>query len=149
MYDHRIDKALRKVSFQLSDGDQIDGEIFLNLYGPNHSGSEKLGDLLNQGKQFIPVKTSGIIVLLNTNHIVQAKIDAEQEEDDLMQLGKGHSVWIKTILKEEITGLVFIGLQDGHARVNDYFNETIRFLRLFQTDYIVYVNQKAVLSVHD
>ncbi len=149
MGKNKIEKGARTAKFQLSNGNWIEGETYLSLYDEHHLGAQKMDDLLSRGDRFIPVKTETGVVLLNVSHILQAKIDSQQEEDDLMRLGEKHTVTVKTILGEEIRGEIYISLPDGRTRVKDYANATSGFFRLFLDDVIVYLNPKLVLSIHD
>jgi len=149
MDEYKIEKGALRVAIQRSDGNCISGQVFLGLYGEQHLGSQNMEDLLNETKQYMPVKTDERVVLLNIDHIVWVKIDAKSEENDMMKLGTKHSVWVKTTLGEELKGDIFISLQEGQARVKDHVNETVGFFRLFQPGFILYINPKSILSIHD
>ncbi len=150
MNDPKIEKMVRKVSLLLSDNTHLEGEVFLSLYDLTHSGSQNLGDLLNGGEQFIPLKTEKGIVLLNMKHIVQAKIASEREADDMMKTGSSYTIWVKTEIGGLMEGDIFISLRDGRfGRVKDYVNQPLTFFRLFQPEYVVYLNQRFILSIHD
>lgn len=149
MDENKIEKGSRHVAFQLSNGNRIAGKVFLSLFGEHHPGPENMEDLLNKTKKFIPVETGTEVLLLNMDHIVLVEIEAASEENDLMRLGTKHWVWVKTILGEELQGEIFISFREGHARVNDHMNEVERFFRLFQPGYILYINRKSILFIHD
>ena len=151
MDENKIEKEARRVAFQLSDGNRISGQVFLGLYGKHHLGSQNMEDLLNETKQFIPVKTHEGVLLLNKDHIVLVKIDAKSEENVMMKLGTKYSVWVKTTLGEELKGDIFISFREGRGRVRvkDHVNEAAGFFRLFQPGFILYINQKSILSIHD
>ncbi len=149
MDDQKIKKEIEKVSIFLSDGTIIDGTVFLNLYGANHFGPQNFGDLLNAGERFIPVKTEGKILLLNVHQIVQARIGSERETNDLMKMGSAHSISVKLAVGGEIEGEIFISVRQGVGRVNDYVNQPIAFFRLFQSEHIIYINQRFIIEIHD
>lgn len=149
MDEDKIEKGAHRVAFQLSDGNCISGQVFLSLYDEHHLGSQNMEDLLKETNRFMPVKTDERVLLLNIDHIVLIKIDAESEENDMMKLGTKRLVWVKTTLGEELKGEIFISLGEGRARVKDHVNGTIGFFRLFQPGFILYINQKSILSIHD
>lgn len=149
MDEPKIEKETRPALFELSDGSEMEGEVFLRLHEAHHTGRQKLGDLLNGDSPFIPVKTNGNILLLNRSHIVLGKAESEWEEDDLMTLGKQHAIWVKMVNGEEIQGKIFVNISEVAFRVKDYFNQPDDFLPLMQPEWIVYINRKFVLSVHD
>lgn len=134
----------------LSDQNKIEGYVFLSLYQESHSGPQNLGDLLNGEEQFIPVKTDRGIELINISHIVQARIDSEDELDDIMKLGSSYTISAKMSVGAPVEGDIFISLRDGRfGRVKDYANLRFTFLRLFQPKHVIYVNQRYIISIHD
>jgi hypothetical protein len=149
MDERKIKKENRVVLFKLSDGSEVEGEVFLRLYEAHHSGPQRVGDLLNEERPFIPVKTDRGVVLLNVSHIVSAKIQSVWESDELMTMGKRQSIRIKTAHEQEIPGDIFINLPDGYCRVKDYINQPILFFPLFQPDYIIYINRRFILLIQD
>lgn len=149
MDERKIEKENRPVLFELSDGSEVEGEVFLRLYEAHHAGLQKVGDLLHEEKKFIPVRTKGGTLLLNRSHIVVAKVPAPLEKDDLMTLGKKYSVSLKMVLGKVIEGDVFVNLPEGFCRMKDYLNQPVRFFTLIQPEFVVYINQEFVLSVQD
>jgi len=149
--ENRIEKDVRKVSFRLSNGEQIEGETFLSKYGAHHSGPQNVGDLLRETDPFFPVKTNNGIILINLAQLVHVRLTREEEEDELMRLGTAsQNVSVNTVLGELIEGKIYINLRDGLDRVKDYVNETREtFLRLFQAENIIYINQKFIVSIRD
>ncbi len=148
---HRIEKNVRQVAFQLSNGEKIEGEAFLSEYGAHHSGPQNVGDLLRETDLFFPVRTEKGIILVNMAQLVHAKVACKEEEDELMRLGTAsQSISVNTILSEPIDGDICINLREGFERVKDYVNETNEnFLRLFQAETIIYINQKFIVSIRD
>ncbi len=150
MNQFKIEKKVRKVSFHLTDGSQVDGEVFLSLSEEGQAGPQNLGELLNDRDHFIPVKTEKGIFLLNLTHVVQAKTVLERELDESMWGGSGFSIALKMEIGGAIEGDMFVSINhEKFGRVKDYVNQPITFFRLFQNEHIVYVNQKYIYSIHD
>lgn len=149
MDERKIEKENRPVLFELSDGSEIEGEVFLRLYEARHAGLQKVGDLLNEAKRFIPLRTKGGTLLLNRSHIASARVRSELEKDGLMTLGKKVAVSLKMVQGREIRGDIFVDLPEGFCRVKDYMNQPVRFFALIQPEFVVYINQEFVLSVRD
>jgi len=149
MDEHRIEKESREVFFRLSDRSEIQGEVFLRLYEAHHSGPQRVRDLLNEERAFIPVKTARGTLLLNKAQIVSGNISEEWEGDTLTTIGKKQSIQIRIAGEGEINGNIFIDLPEGFNRVKDYFNQPICFFPVFLPGRILYVNQRFILSVHD
>ncbi|NOY84834.1 MAG: hypothetical protein GXO96_08470 [Nitrospirae bacterium] len=150
MNDHKIEKAIRSVSFLLSDQSKIEGYVFLSLHDLAHSGPQNLGDLLNGDEEFIPIKTEKGIELINLNHLIQARIDPEEELDEVMKMGSSYTICAQLSVGAPVEGDVYISLQDGRfGRVKDYANLPFTFLRFFQPKCVIYVNQRYIISLHD
>lgn len=149
MVDHCIDKEIREVRFTLTDGREVRGEVFLNLFEARHSRPQRVGELLNDRDHFIPVRTGEGTVLLNVFGIVSARIPAEMEKDELMTLGERYTVRAVTSLGEELVADLYVNMPAGAQRVKDYLNQSLRFYTLFLPKHIVYVNRRHLLSVQD
>ncbi|MBI3805442.1 MAG: hypothetical protein HY282_16970 [Nitrospirae bacterium] len=149
MDERRIEKEIRSVLFELADGSEVEGEVFLRLYEAHHAGLQKIGDLLNDETRVIPLRTKRETLLINRRHIALAKVGVDLEQDDLMTLGKQYTVSLKMLRGNEIRGDIFVNLPEGFCRVKDYFNQPLQFFPLVQSEYILYINQKFVLSVRD
>ncbi|MDC4227697.1 MAG: hypothetical protein MPW15_26580 [Candidatus Manganitrophus sp.] len=71
MDERRIEKENCPVLFELYDGSEIEGEVFLRLYEAHHAGLQKVGDLLNEETRVIPVRTKkGTLLLQSVPHRV-------------------------------------------------------------------------------
>ncbi len=149
MDERRIEKENCPVLFELYDGSEIEGDVFLRLYEAHHAGLQKVGDLLNEETRVIPVRTKKGTLLLNRSRIASAKVRTELERDDLMTLGKKYAVALKMIRGKEIQGDIYVNLPDGFCRVKDYFNQPIQFFPLIQSEFVVYINRELVLFVQD
>lgn len=149
MDEQRIEKENRPVLFELYDGSEIDGEVFLRLYEAHHAGLQKVGDLLNEETRVIPLRTKTGTLLLNRSRIASAKVRAELEKDDLMTLGKKYTVSLKMIRGKEIQGDIFVNLPEGFCRVKDYFNQPVQFFPLIQSEFVIYINRELLLYVQD
>lgn len=149
MDERKIEKENRPVLFELSDGSEIEGEVFLRLYEAHHAGLQKVGDLLNEDARVIPLRTSKGTLLLNRSRIALAKVQAKLERDDLMTLGKKYTVRLKMLRGKEIQGDIYVNLPEGFCRVKDYFNQPVQFFPLIQSEFVVYINRELVLFVQD
>lgn len=149
MDERKIEKQTQVVVFGMSDHREINGEVFLRLYEAQHTGRQKVGDLLNDQQLFIPVKTLQGPVLLNVSQIVTVTVGSGFEKDDLMILGKKYTVCIRTTQNIEIKGDIFVNLPEEVSRVKDYFNQSLQFFAIFQHSSIIYINRHFILSVQD
>ena len=141
MNERKIKKESLEVFFKLSDGNEIRGNVFLRLHEANHTGPQRVWELLNAKDPFIPVETHRKVIFLNSSQIVSAMIRSELEEDELVKLGEKRTIQINTILKEEVEGDIFVSLPEDRHRVKDYLNQSEKFFLLFQPDKILYVKK--------
>jgi len=147
--ERKIEKENRSVLFELYDGSEVEGEVFLRLYEAHHEGLQKVGDLLNEETRVIPIRTKRGTLLLNRSRIASAKVRAESEKDDLMTLGKKYTVSLKMLRGKEIQGDIFVNLPEGFSRVKDYFNQSIQFFPLIQSEFVIYINRELLLYIQD
>ncbi|MFY9269951.1 MAG: hypothetical protein WAO55_09420 [Candidatus Manganitrophaceae bacterium] len=147
MDEQRIQKETRPVLFHLSDGGDIRGMVFLRMQAEHHSGIQKVGELLNEDRSFIPVKMDVTPLLLNKRHIVAASVPGEEERDDLLLLGKQYSVAVTTSLGATFHGEVFVNMPEGFSRMKDYLNGPGSFITLIQPESILYINRRFILTV--
>jgi len=148
MDEGRIQKATRRARLILSDGREVCGDVFVGLYEPHHLGPQRVGELLNEEDTFIPVKTDQGVLLVNRARIVSVTLPADREQDDLVTLGKRYEVRVTTT-RGDLNGTIFVNLRENATRVRDYFNQPLRFLPLFQSQTIAYLNRDFILLVQD
>jgi hypothetical protein len=147
MDERKIVKQTRLVIFNLSDGGEVQGTVFLRLHEAHHTGVQKVGELLNDDQKFIPIKKEDETLLLNKRHIVAATVPADDERDDLMCFGKQYTISIITTLGLKFNGDIFVNLPEENSRVKDYLNQSTPFLPLIQAESIMYINQKFIMTV--
>jgi hypothetical protein len=149
MNSEKIDKKKKEILFTLTDGTEIQGEIYLWLYSTNHMGAQRIDELLNEGNQFIPIRTVDGFMLLNSTHIMLAQAKMEKNCHDLMMIGEKYRVHITTLLHENLEADLFISLPKGFRRVKDYLNQPIRFFTFFLPEHILCINRDFILSIRD
>ncbi|PLY03203.1 MAG: hypothetical protein C0624_07165 [Desulfuromonas sp.] len=149
MDSQRISKETCNVLFSLSDGREVWGEVFLDLYGALHSGPQRVGELLNSDEPFIPIKTDEGMMLIHLQQLVSAQVAADIELDELMTLGEHYRVTVQTVLGKSIDAEVYVNLPEGGRRVKDFMNRSQGFLRFIVGDQVLYLNRCFVVCVLD
>jgi hypothetical protein len=150
MEDQKITKNRQQVLLTLADGSDLAGEVFLNLYDVRGQGPQRVGNLLNESEDaFVPVKSAGGTVHINTANIVMAATPAADEGDELMMLGKKYRIRVTTLHGKTVEGDIFVDLPQDRSRVSDYLNRPDRFFRLLGPECIVYIGSRFVISVRD
>jgi len=149
MDSQRISKETCSVLFSLSDGRKLWGEVFLNLYGARHDGSQRVGELLNGDECFVPIRADGETLLINLFQLVSAQVEAAVELDELMTLGEHYTVRVQTVLGQDFSAEVYVDLPEGGRRVKDFMNRAQGFMRFIVGDQVLYLNRNFIVSVQD
>ena len=149
MEEQRVEMDRRKASFLLSDGESLEGVVFLSHYKGHDSRPESVGEHLER-EGFMPLMTADRTILLNVERAVAVKVGREGEVDrNFEALAVRHAVTVRMWDGRTITGDLFADLPEEACRVKDYLNQPGRFMRLFLEDGVVYLNRKFVLTVSD
>ena len=149
MSNVKIDKKKKEVLFTLTDGTEIQGEIYLWLYSTNRMGPQRIDELLNEGSTFIPVRTVDGYVLLNSTHIMLARAEMEKNIHDPIMMGRKYSVRINTTLHNNLKVDLFVSLPEGFRRVKDYLDQELQFFTFFLPEHILCINRDCILSIRD
>lgn len=149
MDDVRIDKNTCQIELLLADGNRIEGEVFLSLYGSRHLGPQKVIDLLQETSFFLPIKTAAGTILVNRRQIMMVRVAAESEQDELMTLGHRRHLRIHTLDRQEIEADIYVDMPTGFGRVMDYLNQPMKYYTFFVPDYVLYIHPQFILSVQD
>jgi len=143
----------RRVLAQLTSpgGEVREVSVFLMTGVPEYTEGERLSDLLNDAVKFIPAQDVATerIIFLNSAAIAVAHTDIEHEfrEEDRLTILTEHEVEIRLVDGQRLQGLIVYMQPEGRARLNDYLNDTPRFLRLIQDKRVALVNKRYVASV--
>ncbi len=149
MNDQRISVATRKAVLTLSNGSQLSGETFLQLYGEHFSGLQTVGEILNGDDNFLPLRYDGKVELINLEQVVSVSVSAEEEFDPLLALGEEHQLWIEPTVGPALEVHIFVNLPGGRNRVKDFLNQKCRFLLLLHEKQIIYLARNRILRVQD
>jgi hypothetical protein len=149
MAEQRIPMQKRLVNLVLADGSRLEGDVFLSLYEAHRMGAQRLGDLLNSEIRFLPVKTAAGIQLVNSTLIVSARTNQSEEADELMRLGEKYSIYVTTLLQEELVVDLYVNLPQASNRVKDCLNQQQRFLPVFRDEEVLYLNTSYILRIRD
>jgi len=149
MNDVRIDMNTEEIEFTLLDGRIMEGQVYLSMYSTIRLGSQTIEEFLCQCDRFVPFKTATDFMLLNTSHIVMARIDIDRNKNELARVGEKHRINITTTLGETIEADTYISLPKGYQRVKDHLNQSLKFFACYTDTHILYVNLDFVLSVKD
>jgi hypothetical protein len=147
----RVPKRRASVEALLLDGTFGRFELFLAETSPRHEGPERLVDLLSQRDRFLPALEAEkeAMTWVNTSNVVFARASLETDpQPELETLPTEHEIEIVLRTGTRLKGLVSYIRPDGHSRATDFLNdETEPFLRLLESDAVVFVNKRHVVRV--
>jgi len=143
------------VTVSLSGGSRLTGSLFLSAFAASHAGPERLLDLLNAGRGFVPFEVVSAIgaretILLSRAHIALVQSDTALEdvaEDPGYQVATQKSVALLLSTGEELTGVLRIERPVGRNRLSDGVNDEIGFRYLESPSGILAVNLAQVVRI--
>jgi len=146
----RKDKATITAIF--SDGTKIRGEVFLASYSDKHYGHQKVADILEGEKLFIPVsiREEDRVEFINKNLVMILEGELSSTEDDeklsigLYNIEKVRVVFINGEIME---GAMLSEVPRERSRLSDCLNLSGRFISMIKGGRYFYLNKKMVIRV--
>lgn len=131
-------------------GDIVNGEVFLAEYALDHAGPERVSDLLGGPDDFFPVIGSDERVRIVARQAIRwarvprGGIAAEEEPPpDATSI----AVRVKLDDGRELAGTFLFLAPPGRTRLQDYLNDSGRFLPLFTEQSVVLIARAHLTSV--
>lgn len=148
--EYRIEKLRRSVQVLLSDGTQLDGEIFLRPVSRYRSRPEEPVDLLNDAEPFFALKHDGSVKLVAKESIARV-ITSSADDDDQVQIGTP-GIPVEVTMNDGSTcgGCIFPETREGRPRLLDFLNGyRDRFLPVVDTQQVYLVNTHTIAHVRE
>jgi len=151
MKELSIDKKKMQVVITFADGSKEKGEIFLAQYAGGHHGHQKVADLLNGEKGFLPVSMeNGAIEFVSKGQIltIEGELVAEEDEE-MLSAGLIHqkNVTVVTSGKQTITGTLLAEVPDERSRLSDCLNLPEDFIRLKSESRYLHINKAMIKKI--
>jgi len=135
MSEFRVAKRRVGAELTLVTGATLSGVFFLAGSSQQHSGPERVGDVLNLERGFVPFETDSGTMLVNRTHVLKIALPPQMIE---AQLDAGYDVatrrGVRVLLTtgETITGNVVVICPPGRDRLSDFarIEEQFRYLEL-------------------
>lgn len=143
MSDYRIAKVRHRVELALTNGDRLEGDLFIPGSAPFRTGPGEPLDLLNDADAFLALElVSGEVLLVQKRQIalVSAALPAEDDTVDRGVVG----MHVEFTLSDGTvrTGSVFPEVRHNQPRLVDFLNATpLRFVALFASDRLELVSR--------
>jgi hypothetical protein len=155
MSDLRIAKRRVAATLALTGGLELAGSLFLAELAASHAGPERLLDVLNGARGFLPfeaVAPDGTrqTVLLNRAHITWVRADCARddlEEDPGYQVAVQKSVLLQLVTREELRGVLRVERPVGRDRLSDAVRDDAGFRYLESPGGVLAVNLAHVVRI--
>jgi len=137
MSEFRVEKRRAEAELTLSSGGLLQGWFFLAGSSPNHSGPERVLDLLNDEGGFFPFQVPATArpdtVLINRPHVISVRLLEQTTEPRLdpgYDMATERQVEMLFSNGETLSGSIRIYRPHGRHRVSDYARsgDTFRYV---------------------
>lgn len=127
----RFEKHQVAATVLLSTGASRHGRLFVVRSLSTHGGPERVGDLLNDGKGFVPFQhDDGTTGQYNREHLVMVQLPAGLAEEELepgYPVAIRREVTITLSTGSVLEGIVLVVGPPGYERLSDYVRNAKRF----------------------
>ena len=148
--EYRIEKLRRAVQVMLSDGTELEGEIFLRPVSRYRSRPEEPVDLLNDAEPFFALKHDGAVKLVAKESISRVVTTADDDEDQVQVATPGIPVEVTMTDGSTCGGSIFPETREGRPRLLDFLNSyRDRFLPVVDTQQVYLVNTHTIAHVRE
>lgn len=146
MSDYRIEKVRHRVELTLSNGQRLEGDIFLQAFARFRAGPEEPLDVLNDADAFLPlVLSTGELLVVQKAEIAVAATDVPSTDEYAETGVLGMRVQFTLINGETRSGSVFPEVRADRPRLVDFLNDTpLHFIPMFGADQLLLVNRAQI-----
>ena len=149
MSEYRIEKQRRSLHILLTNGNTLEGEVFLQPATRHRSRPEEPVDLLNDAEPFFALVRNGETMLVAKDSVARAETSYQSEgELDIVALG----VFVEVTMTDGnvCSGCIFVESRTGRPRLLDYLNSyRNRFLPVVDAQQVFLVNTNTIAHVRE
>ena len=151
---YRVEKRRANVTVTFASGQTLDGAFFLSPKSADHTGPERIYDLLNTARRFVPVQVhadtdSPRVILYNRAEILTVTLPAEEIElvhDPSYQIARRETVSVLFSTGKRLVGEFHITELSEYARLSDV--ASLRKFIYFETaDQTMIVNLDQIVEL--
>lgn len=152
MDDLSVRKGRATITAIFSDGTKIRGEVFLASYSDKHYGHQKVADILEDEKLFIPVsiREEDRVEFINKNlvMIMEGELSSAEDEEKL-SIGLYHIEKVRVVFinGEIMEGAMLSEVPPERSRLSDCLNLPDGFISMIKGGRYFYLNKKMVIRV--
>lgn len=149
MSEYRIEKLRRQLNVWLTDGTQLEGDVFLRQVSRHRSRPEEPGDLLNDPEPFFALMRSGEAMLVAKSSVARAET-TYQDDDEMNIASLGIPVEVTMTDGSVCTGSIFLESRTDRPRLLDFLNSyRDRFLPVVDARQVFLVNTQVIAHVRE
>ncbi len=147
-----VRKNRATVTAVFSDGTKIRGEVFLASYSETHYGHQKVADILEGEKLFIPVsiREEDRVEFINKSlvMILEGELSSAEDEEKL-SIGLYHIEKVRVVFinGEIMEGAMLSEVPRERSRLSDCLNLPDGFISMIKGGRYFYLNKKMVVRV--
>ena len=149
MSEYRIEKQRRSLHILLTNGNTLEGEVFLQPSTRHRSRPEEPVDLLNDAEPFFALVRDGETMLVAKDSVARAETSYQSDgELDIVALG----VFVEVTMTDGnvCSGCIFVESRTGRPRLLDYLNSyRNRFLPVVDAQQVFLVNTNTIAHVRE
>lgn len=147
----RVPKRRLVAEAMLANGSRLNVALYLSGNCPQHSGAERLSDLLANSPRFLPADdlATGRTCFLGRDALYALRVPASAEVGGAVETELPVEYEVEVLLSngERLSGAVSYVLPPESARLLDFLNTPEPFLRLYDGTDVVFVNKHHVALV--
>jgi len=149
MSEYRIEKQRCSLHILLTNGNTLEGEVFLQPATRHRSRPEEPVDLLNDAEPFFALVRNGETMLVAKDSVARAETSHQSDgELDIVALG----VFVEVTMTDGnvCSGCIFVESRTGRPRLLDYLNSyRNRFLPVVDAQQVFLVNTNTIAHVRE
>jgi hypothetical protein len=145
----KIETIRKKAEVFFSDGSRLYGDFFASPNSLIHTGHERISELLNSERAYLPfILQDGNVVLLQKGAITRVVLDENEMNRELPYL-KENAAHVELLTGEILEGKVYLDLPETHFRLSDFLNVNRGFFYLHVNNRVTLVNSRFVKWVRN
>ena len=148
--DYKVPKVSIPVRVVMTAGGLLDGQAFVADIARDHTGPERLEEMLNEPELFMPLVSKGKVYILNKRHLLYMTTSARSEIDyykSLTTITRAEEVRLILRSGRAVTGTLLVEMPAGMSRVQDYLNSNRSFLPVLVRGQLALVSCSGIVSL--
>ena len=143
----KLETVRKQAEIRLAGGRILSGDFFVSAVSPSGPGPERILDLLNGEKRFLPFMLEGEEVVLIRRRAILTVVPEKDDTLPAESLYRKISASIQLDTGDTIHGHVFTDMPESHSRLSDFFNHCgeFFFFRAGRRPHLV--NSRRILSI--